>query len=87
MMRETAVERGNLRDQCQRINEMLTQGHVFLDDLMGSEPETAKVPGPTQSQGVMQELEIALDRIDRTARDLVLRLEALCKHFFDVKEE
>lgn len=78
MMGEKA-EREGLRDQCARIDQLLSQGHKLLDDLMGSEPTTDKVPGPSQSQGAVQELEVALDRIDRKARDLALRLEALCK--------
>ena len=77
-MQETA-ERVTLRDQCERIDQLLSQGHKSLDDLIGSEPATDTVPGPSQFQGALQELGIALDRIDRKVRDLALRLEALCK--------
>jgi len=78
MMGETA-ERENLRDRCERIDQLLCQGHKLLDDLTGPEPATDAVPEPSQSQGMVYELELALDRIDRKARDLALRLEALCK--------
>jgi hypothetical protein len=77
MMQETAV-RENLRDQVQRIDEMLLQAHVFLDDLIGVEPSTVdKVPGPSQPQGVLRELESKLAKVERRARDLTLRLEEL----------
>lgn len=78
MTGETA-ERANLREQCERVAQLLSQGHKLLDDLMGSEPSSEKVPGPSQVAGAVLEVEVALDKIDRKASDLALRLEALCK--------
>jgi len=79
-MQETA-RKATFRDECGRISEVLDQGHRLLDDLIGSEaPRQREDPAsPHGVDGTVHELEVALAWIEERARNLALRLEALCK--------
>lgn len=77
-MTETGQDK-SVRSQCERISQMLSQGHKLLDDLMGPDVLDNKAPGLSQSQGTIKEIEIALAKIDEKAKGLISRLEALCK--------
>ena len=80
-MRGETPKQATFREDCGRISEILDQGHRLLDDLIGLEaPREREDPASPQGvEGTVHELDVALAWVEGRARDLALRLEALCK--------